>query len=127
MFEVNVEREFCAAHALVIAGFQEPTHGHNFRLTVTVASDALDGDGLLVDFHALERLVDSVIRPFANADLNRTPPFDRVNPSAERIAEHIGRAVAEKLGSIAPPAGLKPRLSGVRLTEAPGCSVVYRP
>lgn len=125
MFEISVEREFCAAHALVIKGEREPLHGHNFHLAVTVADDSLDGDGLVIDFHALEGLVDGVIAAFVNQDLGAVRPFNLVNPSAERIAEHIASRVAEGLGTIASRASA--RLSSVRLTEAPGCSVTYRP
>jgi 6-pyruvoyltetrahydropterin/6-carboxytetrahydropterin synthase len=128
MFQISVEREFCAAHALVIAGVREPVHGHNFRLAVTLEGDRLDADGLLLDFHALERLVDEIIRPYHNADLGSQPPFNGgLNPSAENIAAHIARRVAEGLPSITSSGGHRPRLASVRLTEAPGCSVIYRP
>jgi 6-pyruvoyl-tetrahydropterin synthase len=132
MFEISVEREFCAAHAIVIGGVREVTHGHNFHLTVTVGAPTLDHEELLVDFHALERLVDAVIRPFHNADLNALPPFapgngrQAVNPTAEAIARHIGESVREQLPKILPQ-GRSVRLAAIRLTEAPGCAVVWRP
>src|SRR5690606_34763268 len=30
MYELKVQREFCAAHALMIKGQREPVHGHNW-------------------------------------------------------------------------------------------------
>jgi 6-pyruvoyltetrahydropterin/6-carboxytetrahydropterin synthase len=122
MFEVTVEHEFCAAHALVIGGVREPLHGHNWRTTVCVAGPELDGDGLLCDFHALERAVREATASFTNADLSGVPPFDRVGASAERVAEEIGRRVAAGLGPLARGAGV----SWVRVTEAPGCAATYR-
>lgn len=128
MFQISVQREFCAAHALVIAGMREVVHGHNFHLTVTVESADLDADGLVMDFHALERLVDQIIRPMINADLNAITPFaNGLNPSAENIARTIAEQVTHGLEPILPRQGPRPRLASVRLTEAPGCAVTYIP
>ena len=103
-----------------MAGKREPVHGHNWRVTVTIGGDRLDGDGLLCDFHALERSVDQVIAPWRNADLNATAPFDRVNPTAEHVARHIAERVA-----VALPRGIAVR--HVRVTEAPGCAATFVP
>lgn|SRR5690606_7961978 len=119
MFELTIEGEFCAAHAIVIRGEREPMHGHNWHVTLSVAGDALDEDGLLCDFHVVEQSLRDVIGQFHNRSLNETPPFDRVNPTAERVAEHIGRTVGATL-----PAGV--RMVSCRVTEAPGCAAVWR-
>ena len=120
MFELTVEREFCAAHAIVMGGEREPVHGHNWRVLVTVAGPSLDDDGLLCDFHALERAVDEVIAPLHNRDLNAVAPFDRLNPTAEHVARHLANAVAPAL-----PAGVT--IAAVSITEAPGCRATFRP
>jgi 6-pyruvoyltetrahydropterin/6-carboxytetrahydropterin synthase len=139
MFEVSVEAVFSAAHALLIGGEREPVHGHNWHVIATVAGPILDPDGLLVDFHVLERALTDITRRFHNADLNALPPFDRVNPSAERVAQYIAYTLEDRLarvhslaptspttvGSAQPPG--HPRVVFVRVTEAPGCSVIYRP
>lgn len=133
-YEITVEDEFCAAHAIVMAGTREAVHGHNWKVSVTVSGPTLDSDGLLLDFHALERLVRETLAPFRNRDLNDTPPFDRLNPSAEHIARYIGQAVQNGLSRLDTSASVSYhnpnksiRLDSVRVTEAPGCSVVYRP
>src|SRR5690606_16287926 len=54
MFEISVQRTFSAAHAIVVRGRREPLHGHDWRVTIVVAGNDLDADGLLCDFHALE-------------------------------------------------------------------------
>ncbi len=123
MYEITVEREFCAAHALTIAGVREPIHGHNFRVTVTLEGQTLDEDGLLCDFHTVNAVLKDICRPLVNANLNETPPFDRVNPSAEQIARHIADELAGRLDdALAPEA----RVASVRVTETTGCSAVYR-
>jgi 6-pyruvoyltetrahydropterin/6-carboxytetrahydropterin synthase len=123
MYEITVEREFCAAHALTIAGVREPVHGHNFRVTVAIEGRSLDEDGLLCDFHTVNAILKDICRPLVNANLNETPPFDRVNPSAEQIARHIADELAGRLDdALAPEA----RVASVRVTETTGCSAVYR-
>jgi 6-pyruvoyltetrahydropterin/6-carboxytetrahydropterin synthase len=120
MFELAVQREFCAAHAIRIHGRQEPVHGHNWRITLRVCGRELDSDGLLCDFHVLERAVDEVIGPLHNSDLNTAPAFERVNPTAENVARHIGELVQTVLPR-------KVRLVSVSVSEAPGCTATYRP
>jgi len=88
-------------------------------VSVTVAGEKLDDDGLLCDFHDLERAVDEVIAPLHNSSLNDTPPFDRLNPTAEHVARHIGEQLAGRT-----PSGA--RLSSVSVTEAPGCTATCR-
>lgn len=120
MFQLELETEFSAAHAIVIAGKRERVHGHNFRVTMVVEGSRLDADGLLCDFHQVERWIEEIVAPFRDGDLNVTPPFDRTNPTAERIAEHLGVALGRKL-----PEGV--RVGSVRVTEATRCAAVYRP
>ncbi len=124
MFEISVITEFSAAHAISIAGRTEPLHGHNWRVTAAIVADSLDADGLVCDFHAVERSLRDILGPFNNANLNETPPFDQVNPTAEQIALHIGERLSELLAG-ALPAGA--RVGSVEVTEAPGCAAIYRP
>lgn len=122
MYQITVEREFCAAHALLIAGTREPIHGHNFRVTATIAGERLDEDGLLCDFHTVNAVLKDICRPFVNANLNRVEPFDVINPTAEHIARHIADRLAERLDdALAPDA----RVAAVRVTETTGCAATY--
>jgi 6-pyruvoyltetrahydropterin/6-carboxytetrahydropterin synthase len=95
-FEISTTREFAAAHALYLYdGSLEPLHGHNWRVRVAVAAPALDSIGVVMDFHELERLVDAIIGPLHNRNLNDVPPFGKAfNPSAENVAYHVGRSLA---------------------------------
>jgi 6-pyruvoyltetrahydropterin/6-carboxytetrahydropterin synthase len=120
MFELTVEREFCAAHAIAIDGQREPVHGHNWKVKVMVAGPSLDRNQLLCDFHLIERHLAEVVDRLNTTDLNITPPFDRLNPTAERVAQHIGEELAQRL-----PANL--RLVRSSVSEAPGCTASYLP
>jgi 6-pyruvoyltetrahydropterin/6-carboxytetrahydropterin synthase len=118
MYELTVEREFCAAHAITINGHREPVHGHNWRVRVIVIGGELDSNGLLCDFHVIERELDGIIKAFDNNDLNATPPFDRLNPTAEHVARHIAQRLQPKM-----PRNIT--LKGATVTEAPGCSATF--
>lgn len=122
MYAIEVTTEFCAAHQLRLAdGGVEPLHGHNWRVTVRVESRNLDALETVMDFHALQSMLEKIVRPWANGNLNDLPPFDRQwNPSAERIAEYIGQELAKQIAGTV-------RLGEVRITEAPGCEAIYWP
>jgi len=121
-FELSIQREFCAAHAIRIRGEREPVHGHNWRVRLWVRADSLDEDGLVVDFHQLENALDAVIAPWHNADLNAADPFDRLNPTAEHVAREIAHRVRRKMGFVD---GSAPDVSRVEVSEAPGCCAIY--
>lgn len=120
-----METSFSAAHALTIAGEREPIHGHNWRVRATVQCDALDADGLVCDFHTLAESLRSIVAPFHNANLNDIAPFTSVNPSAERVAEHIANALRRTHADLNNNRSV--RLTRVSVTEAPGCQASYIP
>ena len=119
MFSIVTEHEFSAAHAIrLYDGSIEPLHGHNWRVRVTVGRATLDEIGVVMDFHALHDQVEQILSPFRNRCFNDIPPFDRVNPTAECIAEHIGTSLQLPMSV---------RLESVEILEAPGCWAIYRP
>lgn len=119
-FEISTTRRFSAAHQLrLYDGSLEPVHGHNWAVRVTVSADRLDGIGVVMDFHELERLVDRVVVPWHNGHLNEAAAFADRNPSAENVAV----AVAEGLSSL--PEGV--RLRAVEVWETDDNRAVYRP
>ncbi len=101
-------------------GQREETHAHVWRVRVSVRGGRLDSDGLLCDFHELEARLDAVLAGLRDRDLNETPPFDRVNPTAENVARHVAETLAATL-----PDGIA--VSRVGVTEAPGCTATYWP
>jgi 6-pyruvoyltetrahydropterin/6-carboxytetrahydropterin synthase len=125
MYRLTVEAEFAAAHAIVMRGEREPVHGHNWRVTATVSGPSLDQDGLLCDFHAVEKALRAATEQFHNKNLNETAPFDRINPTAELVAVHLAEAI--QAGIPASDASRGVRVESVRVTEAPGCAAIYSP
>lgn len=115
---IAVQRRFTARHAVTIDGVEEEPHGHDWHVQVEVRGE-LDDEGLLIDFHLLERALDEVLAPFVDGSFNGTPPFDVLNPSAERIAQHIIDTVVH----VALPESARRRIDVGRaiVEEAPGC------
>ncbi|MEM8835665.1 MAG: 6-carboxytetrahydropterin synthase [Planctomycetota bacterium] len=121
MYEIRVEHEFCAAHAIRIGGEPEPLHGHNWRIAVVIEGERLDEDGLLCDFHTIESHLRQITEAWENRNLNECEPFvSGTNPSAELVC----RAIYDRLS---PLIANEIRIASVRVTEAPGCAATYRP
>jgi 6-pyruvoyltetrahydropterin/6-carboxytetrahydropterin synthase len=120
-FRISTTRHFSAAHQLELYdGSLEPLHGHNWQVTVTVSAPELDSIGVVMDFHELEHLLDQIISPWQNHNLNETAPFDVLNPSAENVALHIGQTL--KL-----PRDRNLAIASVEVWETPENSAIYQP
>ncbi len=124
VFEISVQTEFAAAHALSIGGVRETVHGHNWHVTVTLTGDTVDSDGLLCDFHTVEASLRELTERFHNRNLNDVAPFSgTVNPTAENVARYLAEELSASLDAdLAPNAAI----ASVRVTEAPGCAATYR-
>ena len=119
MYELRIEREFTAAHALKLYdGTMEPMHEHIWRVLVHVQSAELDAMEVVMDFHELEKIVGGALGPLDGTRLNDVKAFATVNPSAERVAEHIYKVIAPNLP-------LPVKLTCVTVTEAPGCRASF--
>ncbi len=98
MFEVRVRKSFAAAHNLRnYNGKCEKLHGHNWVVEVTARAAVLDDIEIAIDFTVLKRIVNDELELLDHRYLNEIPPFDQVNPTSERIAEHLFRRVGEKV------------------------------
>lgn len=108
-----------------MGGIREPIHGHNWEVCVVIRAPRLDADGLVCDFHAVEKALAAIINRFHNRHLNEVEPFTTTNPTAELVARHIAVGLAAQLGPVlAPQSG---RIARVSVTEAPGCTAAFEP
>lgn len=124
MFEVSVEETFSSGHALRgYKGKCENTHGHNYRVEVTVQGPQLDGIGLLCDFTDIKRALRQVIAELDHQFLNDLEAFRTVNPSAENMAKYFYEEMARRLPDL--PAGA--RITGTTVWETDTASAKYRP
>jgi len=97
MYEVTIKRSFSAAHLLKdIGGKCEELHGHNFNVEVSVASESLNSEDLLIDFRVLKRWTDEVLERLDHKYLNEIECFMGINPSSERLARYIFDQINER-------------------------------
>jgi 6-pyruvoyltetrahydropterin/6-carboxytetrahydropterin synthase len=118
MYQVHVRRHFDAAHAL--CGYQgkcENLHGHRYEVVVSLKRQELDEVGMAFDFTLLKQELDAILERFDHHNLNETPPFDCLNPSAENIA----RTIYEELKARLPQSGM----SYVEAWESPDAWATY--
>ena len=121
MYEVMIEEEFSAAHALRgYRGKCENLHGHNWKVKVYVRGERLDDIGMLVDFRELKAATREVMRYLDHYNLNELKPFDKeMNPSSEHLAGFILHKVAERIDSD------RIKVYKVRVWETPSTSASY--
>jgi len=76
---IATEITFSASHALrAYRGDCARVHGHNWIARVCYEFDALDDEGLTIDYRELRAALERVILPrFDHRHLNEAAPFDR--------------------------------------------------
>lgn len=90
MFYVQIEGWFESAHSLRnYDGKCKNIHGHNFKVVVSLKSPTLDDRGMVVDFLDIEKELKKITERLDHKYLNEVEPFDKINPTVERIAEYI--------------------------------------
>jgi 6-pyruvoyltetrahydropterin/6-carboxytetrahydropterin synthase len=121
MYEVMIEEEFSAAHALRgYRGKCENLHGHNWKVEVYVRGERLDEIGMLVDFTRLKSVTREVMRYLDHQNLNELKPFDtELNPSSEHIAGFILHRIAGEINDD------RIRVYKVRVWETPSTAATF--
>jgi 6-pyruvoyltetrahydropterin/6-carboxytetrahydropterin synthase len=115
LFTISIETRFSAAHQLTLAdGSKEPVHEHDWLVTASVGSDRLNSMGLVIDFHVLKAMVESVVGQLVDSRLSWLEHFRKNNSSAEVVARYI----YEKLETMMPK---NVKLEHVEVVEEPGC------
>jgi len=90
MYEITVRSHFSGAHRLrFLHGKCEALHGHNWKVEVSVVSNRLSKEGVVIDFGVLKQKVEKVLKPLDHTYLNDLPYFSGVEPSSENIAKYV--------------------------------------
>jgi len=122
MYELDITREFSAAHMLKgYDGLCSNLHGHNWTVQVFIQATALDDIGIAADFTIIKRVLTEILSQFDHKYLNELPEFEGINPTSENIA----RIIFEKLAPAVAKPGIK--LDRVRICESPTSGATYRP
>jgi 6-pyruvoyltetrahydropterin/6-carboxytetrahydropterin synthase len=90
MYEITVHSHFSGAHRLrYLHGKCEELHGHNWKVDVSVVSNRLGKEGVVIDFGILKQKVEKVLKHLDHTYLNDLPYFSGIEPSSENIAKYI--------------------------------------
>ncbi|OGP86816.1 MAG: 6-carboxytetrahydropterin synthase QueD [Deltaproteobacteria bacterium RBG_16_48_10] len=90
MFEITVYSHFSGAHRLrYLRGRCEGLHGHNWKIEVSVLSNRLNKEGIVLDFGILKQKVEEILKSLDHTYLNDLPFFAGREPSSENIAKYI--------------------------------------
>ena len=121
LYELSVKASFSAAHRVRgHRGGCANLHGHNWEVELLVTGAALDKTGFVLDFKDVKAALRGIMDTLDHRDLNALKPFRKTNPTSENLAAHIFREAARRLD------GPGHRISGVRVSESPGASVLVR-
>ncbi len=123
-FTVRVEARFESAHYLrEYRGISEPLHGHSYKVEAELAAEGggLDADAIAVDFVSAKRKLEALAKSFDYKCINDVAPFDRINPSAENIAEWFHGQLSADVASESAV------VRSVTIWEGTVNSVTYRP
>ena len=107
-------REWSAERNRAVFGAQADPHGHDYRAEVEVSGPVDAETGWVADLSELDRLLDEVLGPLGDADLNEAIPEARSGemlPSTEGLAIWLWRRLEERIPGHA-------RLRRVRLWES---------
>jgi 6-pyruvoyltetrahydropterin/6-carboxytetrahydropterin synthase len=98
MFEIKVVLFFSSAHYLrEYKGKCENLHGHNWKVEAAVASETLDGSGLVMDFGDLKKILKGILDELDHKLINDIEFFKTHNPTSENMAFYIFQCLKEKL------------------------------
>jgi 6-pyruvoyltetrahydropterin/6-carboxytetrahydropterin synthase len=121
MYEIKVISNFSAAHFLrAYKGKCENLHGHNWKVEALVSSQVLDSAGMVMDFHDLKKIVNSVLEKLDHKHLNELGYFVKVNPSSEEIARYIFNELKSLVNES------KCELKEIRVWETEGSCAIYK-
>jgi len=113
VYELTLVEEFSAAHRLTSSLHKcDRLHGHNWKVEVRVRAEALDANGMVVDFHDLRGWIRRVLEELDHTYLNDHPAFRADPPTAEHLARYLYTSLAGLLPSPAV------RMGSVRVWES---------
>ncbi|MBT9131925.1 MAG: 6-carboxy-5,6,7,8-tetrahydropterin synthase [Syntrophomonadaceae bacterium] len=98
IYEITVEDFFSAAHKLRdYEGECERLHGHNWKVEVSLTSQKLNKQEIVIDFRELKRLIKDILGELDHQYLNDLPYFKKDNPTTENIAGLIYKKLQQRI------------------------------
>lgn len=118
MYIISKEYHFSASHILKQLPGDHPCarmHGHNYIVTIELASATLDQYGFVRDYNQLDALKTYIDGTLDHRHLNDVLGDDKV--TAEQIARHLYDWSKSRW----------PEVSAVKVSETPKSTAEYRP
>ena len=98
MYQITVISHFAGAHRLrYLHGKCEDLHGHNWKVEVSVVSNRLNKEGVVIDFKILKKKMEEILSHLDHTYLNDLPYFSKREPSSENIARYVFERMKEHL------------------------------
>ncbi len=120
MFEIDIQREFAAAHNLRgYNGNCSSLHGHNWVVQAFVQAEDLDEIGIAIDFRSLKKEIDEILDELDHVCLNDLDAFKEINPTSEHLAKYIYEKLSKRFNSE------NVNVSKVRVCESQGSGATY--
>ena len=111
MYAVEVRDHIMIAHSLPspVFGPAQGMHGATFTVDAAFFTEALDGDGLVVDIGLATEALGEALAPLRYANLDEVPEFAGRITTTEFLCGHIWEqlATAARAGRLGDPARLK--------------------
>ena len=102
MYEIKIRDVFCGAHNLRnYKGKCESLHGHNWGVEVSLRSETLDRQGMVMDFKKLKSILRRELVDLDHKYLNKTVFFKKNNPTSENIAFFLHGRLSKRIIKIA--------------------------
>lgn len=97
-YEITIEDFFSAAHHLRdYEGECERLHGHNWKVEVSLSSQKLNKQGMVIDFKEIKKLIKNILGKLDHQCLNDLPYFKKDNTTTENIAKLIYRELEKEI------------------------------
>ncbi|OGX04043.1 MAG: hypothetical protein A3G87_09445 [Omnitrophica bacterium RIFCSPLOWO2_12_FULL_50_11] len=119
-FTIRVETRFEAAHNLrEYKGAPEPLHGHSWKVEAKFLCQKLDHESIGIDYVHVQKAIRALGARFDHQYMNEIPPFDKVNPTSENVAQWFFEALDR------PEIRQNAKLAEVVVWEGPEAYVSY--
>lgn len=115
-FTISKEFHFAASHRLAGLADDHPCgrlHGHNYVVRVEITSTEVNEVGFVLDYRSLDPIKAWIDDTLDHRDLNTALPT-LANPTAELLAQHLGRWIIPNLLHLP-----RPVLIAVSVSETP--------
>jgi len=96
VFAVEVRDHVMIAHSFrgVVFGPAQALHGATFVVDAAFFSEALDGNGIVVDIGRAHEALKASLKPLNYRNLDELPEFKGVNTTTEFLTKHVFEQLA---------------------------------